>query len=323
MKHGLTFVIIMALILSLGYYSVDLVGIFSESSRLEHTNLPRSAKDSGAVYISGEESSFHPMELVGNSNFTMSGYYSDSELNMSSALVAVMSSCNKQSEMTANDGKRLSEYLKVTDSGYIYAEKFSYVNSSGEERFLDCILTGDIRVVYLNFYSQEELNPTPEETESALKTFDSQSVQFYYYVENYVAELEKDFEAAGVIDHIAYKINDSENNFDFFYNVYMDIYCFTYNRFIDPQPPVALFWMSPWYFCNLSFYNDNVGFYLNAYGISHIVEKMIYTSQISEPQYTTYQGRIYQSIFFDRNELITIYNIHDRCIEGFYAPVYT
>lgn len=325
MKHTVAFVLVLALVLFTGYYSVNIYEFFSGSSRPE-TRLRRNVQDYGSAYISGEETGFNPMELIENagssaSNYSEQNYFDTSSSNfikdICAALLSVISHYDIRAQITPDMGKKLASGLKI-ENGYIYTEKFAYTNVRNETRYLDCILTsGDLRIVYLRFYSDEEIQVSAEETDEALKEFDSMSRQFYYSVENEVNTAYNYVESRGICLDKQFDISDRYHAYDACYESYLSTYSII-KECISNDNQLCLFWIIP-AFLMPTVFNNNENLF-SAVSVAHICERMIYSSDISDMEYTAYQGRIYQNVFFDNRRLITIYNIRDRCIEGFYAP---
>lgn len=320
MKHTVAFVLVLALVLFTGYYSVNIYEFFSGSSGPE-TRLRRNVQDYGSAYISGEETGFNPMELIRNSDNSVSNYsdfsYAKCTRDVCAALLSVISHYDIRAQITPDFGYKLSDGFDIKN-GYIYTEKFEYVNVRNEKRYLDCILTGsDLRIVYLRFYSDEDIQVSAEETDEALKEFDSMSRQFYYSVENEVNAAYNYVESRGVYLDNQYDISDLYHAYDACYEAYLITYSIV-QEFLSDDNQLCLFWIAPAFLMPTVFNtNENI---FSAVSVAHICEKMIYSSDISDMEYTAYQGRIYQNVFFDNRRLITIYNIRDKCIEGFYAP---
>lgn len=325
MKHTAAFILILALILSIGYYSVNATDFFSGSSHLENARLPRNVQDYETVYISGEEAGFHPMDFIESSyNNNYNNYYdyltNSHHQDISAALITVISHYDIRCQLTPNEGKKLISELSFKN-GYIYVEKFKYTNVRNETRFLDCILTvSDFRIVYLRFYSDEDnVQLSDEAMKSALEEFDSQSKQFYYSISKFDSEIYNTLFNDGRFIDLQLDIS----NLNYTYDICYDSLLATYEM-IQPYIPddnsINMFWIPPAYFY-YTIFNVNENYFV-AVAVRHICDKIMYAPNISEPEYTYYQGSIYQSIFFDRSELITIYNARDKYIEGFYAPAY-
>lgn len=334
MKHRIYFFLLLALVIAVGYYSIDTAKLISDSSQPGSARLDRNVQDYGAVYISGEESGFHPMDIVNNSDnrsyYDVGGYYSGYDFipkGCAAAIIAVMSHYDIAAQMLPGTGEELSNTLTVKN-GFVYTEKFQYKNVRDETRYLDCIFTeSDLRIVYIRFYSNKEYDLTQEETDAALEEFDSTTMSLYYSLRNMSPDdqtlMEMDINYGNYYD-----ITDRRFIYDTCYETFFDTYSniifrlqnYGYANYRDINSASKL-WMPAFFFVRNSFnYNDKR--YFCAVAVDHIREKIIYSRRLSEPEYTTYQGMIYQSIYLDRNELITIYNTAERTIEGFFTPDY-
>lgn len=321
MKHTTAFILILALIISIGYYGINAADIFSGASHPETSRLPRNVQNYETVYISGEETGFNPMALTENSrtdNYYTYNTQKDS-INITAALLFTISHYNTHCQFRPGESQKLISALDAKN-GYIYTEKFQYTNILDETRYLDCILTSDFRIVYLRFYSDEnDIKLSEEETTNALKEFDSYSNSFYYSAgisESYINNTLID---NGTYVDRTFDISCAETVFDNCCEFFLLSYK-TIMEYVDTSDPVVSFWV-PNAFLSAIELNKNEE-YIYVTSVRHIFDQIMYTSGISEPEYTTYQGSIYQSIFFDQCELITIYNVRDKYIEGFYAPSY-
>lgn len=330
MKHRIYFFLLLALVIAVGYCSIDAAKLISDSSQPGSARLDRNTQDYGAVYISGEDAGFHPMDIVNNADnnsyyeFHYFTQYDFITKGCAAALIAVMSHYDTSAQMLPGTGDDLSNTLTVKN-GFVYAEKFQYKNVRDETRYLDCILTAsDFRIVYIRFYSDKEYDLTQEETDTALEEFDSSTMSFYYSLTHKITHendfLETDYDLYEEDFGYTYDISDRQYLYNTCYDAFLDsynqlLYIYTLNS--SPEK----FWIPTFYFSNTSFNCVN-HYWFSAIGTRHILEKIIYSRRLSEPEYTTYQGMIYQSICFDRNELITIYNPAERTIEGFFTPNY-
>lgn len=329
MKHRIYFFLLLALVIAVGYYSIDTAKLISDSSQPGSARLSRNTQDYGAVYISGEDAGFHPMDIINDENNLP--YYDFYRYDFickgcTAALISVMSHYDTAAQMLPSTGKDLCDSLTVTNN-FIYTEKFQYKNVRDEIRYLDCILNAsDFRMIYIRFYSDKENDLTQEETNAALEEFDSSTMSFYYSLRNLDPDEQTFMEMLNYNDY--YDISDKM----FLYTTCYDIFFQTYNSVLYSlsyyksanYPDISAiykFWLPAYFFSRTGFmYNNEI--YFSALAANHILGKIIYSRRLSEPEYTTYQGRIYQSIFFDRNELITIYNPAERIIEGFFTPNY-
>lgn len=333
MKHRIYFFLLLALVIAVGYYSIDTAKFISDSSQPGSARLKRNTQDYGAVYISGEDAGFHPMDIVNNADIT--SYYDFNNhsgydfipKDCAAALIAVMSHYDIAAQMLPGTGKELSNTLTVKN-GFVYTEKFQYTNVRDETRYLDCILTvSEFRIVYIRFYSDKEYDLTQEETNEALEEFDSSTMSLYYFLRQMSKENHPLMDMH-INNGDYFDISDRrfiyDACYDIFFNTYNYILYLLSNYEFSNYPDkftVYKFWLPTIFFVGNDFnYNNETYFY--AVAANHILEKIIYSRRLSEPEYTTYQGMIYQSICFDRNELITIYNPAERTIEGFFTPNY-
>lgn len=330
MKHTIAFILLLAVILALGYYSVDSATLFSKDSRLEQTKIPRSQDHNNAVYISGEETGFNPMDIVEKSTYESLPADNQTLRNLCTALILVFSCYDENSECSNSFADAFSDSLKFSSNGYIYTEKFEYENVNGQARYIDLICSiQNLRIVYLRFYSEENYKFSSDEAENALEKFDKDSTSFYSSTGIEIEELININEPDPYYDYESDydKSSASYNNFEFDYNIGRDVsFDYTYSHLkyvynstlIRSDSKTINFWIKP---CLLSRYTVNEGEYGFAC-ISHIVSGILASDSYSKPEYTIYQGRIYQTVQFGANQLIIIYNIAEDRIEGFFAPSY-
>lgn len=331
MKHTIAFILLLAIILALGYYSVDSADLFSQNSQLEQTHIPRSQDHNNAVYIAGEETGFKPMDIIEEPDFATLIPSDDKTIrNICTAIILVLSCYDENTECPNSFAEAFSDSLNYSNNGYVYTEKFEYENFNGQTRYIDCIFTSDnYRLVYLRFYTPETYEPSPDETEAALEMFDKDSTSFYSSTSEEIEKLIVINETDPYYDYESDydKTVGSYNNFEFDYNIGTD-YSFDYiyehlkytydSTEIYSDSKTVNFWIKS---CMLSRYIV----YESSYHLScvaHIVEGILISDNYSEPGYTIYQGRIYQTVQFGGNQLVTIYNIAENRIEGFFAPSY-
>lgn len=334
MKHRIYFFLLLALVIAVGYYSIDTAKLISDSSQPGSARLDRHVQDYGAVYISGEDAGFHPMDIVNNSDnrsyYDAGGYYSQFDFiqkDCTAAIIAVMSHYDTAAQMLPGTGEELSDTLTVKN-GFVYTEKFQYTNVRDETRYLDCIFTAsEFRIIYIRFYSDKENDLTQEETNEALEEFDSSTMRLYYSL-RHMGQENKYLINMNIGDGCFYDITDKRFIYSFCYDIFFNSYDGVLYSSLNYDPEdyynmssANKFWLPTITFVRNEFnYNNEMYFYATV--VNHIFEKIIYARRLSEPEYTTYQGMIYQSIHFDRNELITIYNPAERTIEGFFTPNY-
>lgn len=331
MKHTIAFILLLAVILAFGYYSVDSADLFSQNSQLEQTHIPRSQAHNSAVYVEGEETGFRPMDILEDLDSATCIPSNDKIIrNICTAIILVLSSYDENTECPDSFAEAFSNSLNYSNNGYVYTEKFEYENGKGQQRYLDCIFINDnYRLVYLRFYSPDNYEPSSDEAEAALEYFDKDSTSFYSSKSDEIEKLLNIIEPDPYYDYESDydKFDYSYNGFEFDLNIgksndFDDIYKhlnYVYNStYIDSDSKTMNFWIKS---CMLSRYIVNEGsYYLSC--VSHIVEGIMISDSFSEPEYTIHQGRIYQTVQFGGNQLITIYNIAEDRIEGFFAPSY-
>lgn len=321
MKQMLAFLVILAIILAVGYYSVGSADLISKSHQLEQTKIPRNREESNAAYIAGEETGFDPMSILeapSSVTITPSDYHAIR--NICTAILLVLSHYDENAECPDSFADELSDSLLFCSNGYVYTEKFEYENVNGQKRYIDCIFTADnYRLTYLRFYSPENYEISSDETETALEAFDKDSTFFYSSTGN---DAEKFLIINGGGDGI---FADSPNDSEFDYNIGRDdSFDQIYNHLkylydsteIVSDSKMMNFWLKS---CMLSRCTVNDASY-NLSCIAHIVSGIMMNDRYFEPKYTIYQGRIYQTVQFRGSRLITIYNIAEDQIEGFFAP---
>ena len=181
MKHTIAFILLLAVILALGYYSVDSADLFSQNAQLEQTHIPRSQDHNNAVYIAGEETGFKPMDIIEKPDAATLIPLDDKTIrNICTAIILVLSCYNENTECPDSFAEAFSDSLNYSNNGYVYTEKFEYENFNGQTRYIDCIFKNDnYRLVYLRFYSPETYELSSDETEAALEAFDKDSTSFY------------------------------------------------------------------------------------------------------------------------------------------------
>lgn len=331
MKHTIVFILLLAVILAFGYYSVDSADLFSKNSQLEQTQITHSSEYNNAVYLSGEETGFRPMDIIEEPDSATMAPWDDKTIrNICTSIIFVLSRYDENSECPLSFADSFSDSLKFSNNGYVYTEKFEYKNVNGQTRYIDCIFTlNDSRLVYLRFYSPENYEFSSDEAESALESFDKDSTSFYSLKGADIEEIIVINEPDPYYDYESdYEKNaGSYNNFEFDYNVGLDdSFDYTYEHLkyvydsteLKSDSKTLNYWIKP---CMITRYLVNGGsYYLSC--VSHIVQGIMISDKFSEPEYTIYQGRIYQKVLFGRNQLITIYNIAEDRIEGFFAPSY-
>jgi len=342
MKHKIFFTLLLALIVTIGINGVDIAESFFNDQITEETEIPRDASQSKAVYFaSPNEISFHPMDIIKTDALytkPMGINYDNLEKGkkVCSAIVRALSTYSKTTTYDLPFADNAEQDFKLSSNSYLYLENHMYLNPDGELRYVDCIISvDDYRIVYINFYNSKEYNLDSNDINNSLEKFSSYSIN-YDRILDYAYKIMDEFETTTI--H-AYNLNE-------LYEAFMSALSAAdfYIDKLDPINPIEYFWIRSYFLCNVEFEQFsiyNYGYdadYEESYFSSitgtrthfEILDNMIasyYGKSIEEDfEYVAYNGRIYHTINFEEyfyyycSSLITIYNIEDDIIEGFYMP---
>lgn len=347
MKYKITFILLLTLIVAIGINGIDIAGYFFSDDSLEETVIDRDSVKSNAVYIaSPDEISFNPMEIIENvdpeTQYDVQSYESVVYgKKVCTAMLEALSGYYDKAEYYSPVGKSIEESICMSSNGYFYLDGYKYLNSEGEARLLDCIIsTEDYRIIYINFYSDTEYTPEANDISEGLNKFREYSEKFYANIddsENIIPPAVDEYYISLMDDEPTYVYTLSD--------IYKELYqIFKSEAKISNQSnPVEYFWIYSILLSNIYFrdiatvYYDNSDyveeFYeISAYGALYIIDCIstifyeIGDSFITDDtEYVAYNGRIYQTIKFNNlyyysDTLIVIYNINENIVEGFYAP---
>lgn len=332
MKYNILFAILLAVILSVGFYSMDLADILIENSAQQTDVIERNPENSRAIYLSENDNGFNPMSIVKKLREGDINSYNAEWRSVSSALAEALSNYSDEMRFSDYDAHKLFNAWRISRNNYIYIDRFEYTNPAGEKRLFDCIIHPfNYRVVYIRFYSDKQISASPERISRALATLDSYSQDFYTAIT----------EQSYTITERLYEIMDDETNYseeeleEFpWYPSYCaannsselkEVFIRKYNKakeYIDElfedspmYSPLMRFWLYPSFFRYVTI-NDN-GKY--AFGTNYFFDEEI-PDNIEVASYSSINGMIFQNVNVDNQRIIVIYNIADDTIEGFYAP---
>lgn len=346
-KHKIVFIILLALIIFIGINGVNITEHFLDNTSFNESVIARDSVKSNAIYIaSPDEISFDPMETIetgDNSTYYDVQSYSSVvyDKKVCTAILEALSGYYDKAEYYSPIDKSIEESICLSTNGYFYLDGYRYLNSEGDTRLLDCIISsGNYRIIYINFYSDSEYTTETNDISEGLNKFREYSEKFYSnleYIEN---------EIPLAVNEYNYSLMDTDPVY-----VYMlsDIYKELYQIFkseseiSNQSNPVEYFWvysalLSQIYFRDIgTAYYDNSDyveeFYENSvYGVQYIMENILTVFYeigdsfiTDDTEYVAYNGRIYQTIKFNDihyyfNTLIVIYNISENIVEGFYVP---
>ena len=338
MKRNIIFVALTALILALGFYGADIIGHFFPSDTAEQTFISRDRSNTNAVYLKEEQKKFNPMSLVIKTSQS-SNYQQNSEVRIITA--AMINALSRQYDKTyifQPAGQELDKALKFDKTGYIYVEKWQYINSDKQTRFLDCIVwADDLSIAYIRFYSGDSSQLSGTEMNSGLDRLDNYSQKFYPYESDFYFALQqlKDEQVERIgysnksvppeeylwegdlIDNVYLgKISDTSRIIPLIVQKYDSYNDASHNSLGSPDVPLVSYWMSQLGFCDIITSND---FYV--VGASKITDLM--SNQYGvwvKPSYSAKDGIIYQTINLSGHELTVLYNVREDMIEGYYFP---
>ncbi|MDO4863585.1 MAG: hypothetical protein Q4A05_05385 [Ruminococcus sp.] len=334
MKHNAIFVVLTALILALGFYGADIIGHFFPSDTAEEAVIPRDSSNTNAIYLKEEKQKFNPMSIVAKSSQSVYMNENSEVRSLTAAMITAMARQNKESYIFQPVGNALDKSLKFDKNGYIYVEKWQYLNSDSETRCLDCIVwTNDLSIVYIRFYSDEVVQLSGSEMNAGLDRLDRFSSQFYPYESDsyYTLQQIKDeqIQSFGSVKDDApmwdgdltdmVHIGEQWSAIDIIpyvtrkYEAYNDA---ARERLGSPDNPLVGYWMSQLSFCDIITSHSTY-----VVGASKVTD--LFMSQLGiwvKPSYSAKDGIIYQTMNLSGHELTVIYNVRDDVIEGYFYP---
>lgn len=321
MRNIIMFVLLLSVILLLGYHSVDAAEFFTDTSDTEQTIIARDTSASGAIYISsGKDINFDPMSILehpdkySEASGDLESQYFDPLIICKEMLLQMSRYC-KEAEFDEPNAGPIYKAFKISGNGYAYLDRCEYYNISGEPRCLDCIISlEDYRVVYIRFYSPDGSTPASDKINSALNELKSYSDELY--------SLKSDLE--GIIDKIYSAYWSYRSEIEYWDNGSTDYIASEFAMAFDiasdviyTDSPVLDFWLRTMPVSLVEFYNDEC--VSSVLGTSYIIGKLIYDyPAVISPSYSLYNSSIYQSVYLDGYQLVTIYNIEGGYVEGYY-----
>lgn len=328
MKHTIAFIIILAAVISIGFYSIDIAGLIFNYNDFERTSIVRDRDSSGAIYITSEEEiSFDPMALVKNDE----SYSHDDEYDkriICEAAVKAISQFDKSARFyDYGIQPYFRDSIKFTKD-YIYMDRFKYQNYFGKDKYLDFIMTyDDLTLIYIRFYSDDESEAGVAETENALKQFSRETEDFYNTYSNGADNMFINVFNALFYDYLTHGLEEAEpytykvGEYEIFdalissYTIASDLASY-YVKFDNTS--FYYFWVINFIITKYELVLELFKGHIN--GIYNIVSGITYNPRYSKPSYSIMNGKIYQSVYVGLYQVVVIYNIKEKCYEGFYAP---
>jgi len=338
-KRNILFVTLTALILALGFYGADIIGRFFPNDTAENAVIARDISNNNAVYLKEDKQRFNPMSLLDRTSQPMMLEGAGELREITAAMITAMARQNDKSYIFQPVGKELTDALRFDKRGYIFVEKWQYLNSDRETRCLDCIVwTNDMSIAYIRFYSDNAQQLSGTEMNAGLDRLDKYSSEFYPYLSDqyYTLMQMKDelrqtaYERPEGVDETewAVMIDDFVGTIrvDHFgdYNSILRCIVAKYDAYREniydncgkSENPLIPYWLAHYGFEDV-FTSQGyavVGgckvcdLFLNQYGVW------------IKPSYSAKDGIIYQTLTAGTNEITVIYNVRDDMIEGFYFP---
>jgi len=334
-KHTLTFLVLLALILSIGYYSAGFSELTLKNNENKSIKLTRDDSESNAVFFSGSENGFDPMSLVVPCSPDQETG-PDIRTDIAAAMIAVLSRYTPKNEYIKGTEIPIEMAMKRSSNNYIYTEGYSYINPYGDERVLDCILDADdFDIVYIRYRSAQESEPDPIQAKNALEKFSGFSDDVendYDMINDFMSNLSLLISDSGyadywdLINNYGYSITYSD--FDALYACLNGLYD-TAETIQQSSNLLTRFFSYSCIFALLTvleegpipddYYDTNRTYYITGgTGTAPLVPYML---SETEPEYTLLGDSIFETISFRHLKLITIYSISDECIEGYYADL--
>lgn len=310
--HSISFILLLAAIMSIGYYSVDLAKFISDKKNIETASISRTYDDdNNPIYLSETENRFDPMKIIDD---TTDDTIDTSIKQLCSARIAAISKYYPSASFTVPVDNKLVQNLLYSTNGYIYVFGYEYFNEKGEKRLLDCIFDNiEYCIVYIRFYSPDEHEPTPEEISSAMNNLKNYSKDFYDNSEDLLSFVYNNVENI-IID---YDENDWQEEPIQDYNEYYEkIFNIAEPYIFHPNNPVINFW-----FHSLIIDTVYIPDYLQFFSAGYLVEAISKASKYPESEYSVYKNCIYQKFNISNYNITVIYNINTNQVEGFFAPL--
>lgn len=337
-KRNILFVALTALILALGFYGADIIGHFFPSDTAEQTFISRDRSNTNAVYLKEDHKKFRPMSLIIKTSQSVN-YKENSEVrSITAAMINALSRQYEKTYIFQPAGQELDKALKFDKTGYIYVEKWQYINSDRQTRYLDCIVwANDLSIAYIRFYSDNSSQLSGTEMNAGLDRLNNYSEKFYPYESDFYYTLQQLKDEQVISQGYSNKSLQPEDYLwegDLIDNVYLgkigdtsriiplvvqkyDSYSGAARESLgSPDVPLVSYWMSQLGFCDIITSSD-----FPVVGASKITDLM--SNQYGvwvKPSYYAKDGIIYQTTNLSGHELTVLYNVREDMIEGYYFP---
>ena len=338
-KHTFIFLLLLALILSIGYYSAGFSELSFKNEEKKSIQVSRDDVNIDTIKFSGSESGFDPMSIIETDTSPVKDFNYRLNTDFAAAYIAVFSHYDPQNYYLNGVELPIEEAMQVSSNGYVYLNNYRYINQNGEERCLDCILTTqNFSIIYVRFRSPDKNESDSKQAKKALERINSiyeEAVntdinieEFYSHI--YESVCPSDNEDAYTM-YLTSEYTDFEsvyNRLDYITSLSMDVQM--------PSNPLMFYWANSLrsllndfyytipdeaaeeYYVGGDSYLYGGDIYIN--GTSDALSLICYGKPYEEPQYTVSGNSILQTIPYRQKELIIMYSITDGNIEGFFCP---
>lgn len=339
MKQNALFAILTAIVLAVGFYSMNIVGFFSDDPYADSiTSISRS--ENNAVYISAIDKKIDPMKLIEPYSYNETPDRNIEARSVATAMIKAMSRYDNRITIEWGIQEQLFNGWQISKNGYIYLDKWQYISLNQTERLLDCIVDmEDYSIVYIRFYNDDDRAPNSSAMYSGLDKLSVEAEEFYPRLNELTSEFQGD---PAVYNEILYKFTESDKTLqseDLFkveacspwdHNSMLLKYIERYNDMKDvvnceTNSSTASFWLSP---VALEFliidhkafmYHQKITSDTRAMTTRNVLNRFISNEyKWTEPSYSASGGRIYQTIPIGDDELTVIYSVKEDLIEGYY-----
>lgn len=340
MKRNFIFVILTAMILALGFYGADIIGHFLPDETAEQVVVARDRSNTNAVYLKEENEQFSPMSLVVKKSQYNSANENTEVRVMTAAMITAMSSQNEKTAIVQPAGQELDKALQFDKTGYVYVEKWQYINSKKQTRFLDCIVwTNDMSIAYIRFYNGDNKQLSGTEMNNGLDRLNNFSDEFYPNISDSYYQI-TDFKSSYGKDAYYYdrpqennpelnelgnimaeqvrieQLGDAASVLHYTENKYNSYSQYINTKFGISENQLYNFWLS-----QLAFEDLITSQNYSVMAGNKITDLLIGQYGVwVKPSYSAKDGIIYQTITAGTHEVTVIYNVRDSIIEGFYFP---
>ena len=337
MKHNIAFVLLTAAVLALGFYGIDIYEHFCGNSISEISYIERYKENNNAVYLSITNEEIEPFSLIEPYRFSEKAADSYEARELLSCMIKSLARQSSKTYIFQPAGQELENAWRFSKNGYIYTEKWEYLNSAREVRYLDCIVCSrDLSISYIRFYSGDEKSISANEMNDGLAQLNKMSIMFYPKIQEYISSFNNTkYEFMEYYDNCYGLSYDEQEAADYFLNTY--IYSSEWKKGNMLLDFVHKYEISRDITELYSPYEADV---LSRYWISQLAFLDIYTSagnpitagnKISQlysdhsgewqrPSYTAEKCVIFQTMRMGSEKLVVMYNVKEKMIEGFYFP---